>query len=142
VNWDALNQPLSVTIVGFLLGGVLASLISAFWQRRSQRHSVRLELMQDLLRCYQEYMRFLRRPESDTDDREFDRLHSEFVSRTKMAGVLFGAGTRDSLMLLAQRMASVHALRKEGRATKAVNKGQEIYPLADSTFEAMYLMLV
>lgn len=143
MNWEILNQPLSVTIVSFFLGSVLASFISAKWQKRSQRHSVQLGLMQDTLRCYQEYMRFLRRTDTTNDDQhEFDRLHSEFVSKAKMAKVLYNLSIGNSVVYLTQRMATVYELKQQGKHEKAMEQCKEIYQLADATFEAMYHHLI
>jgi len=144
MNWELLNQPLSITIVSFFLGSFLASYISAKWQKHAQRHSVRLELMRDMLKCYQEYMRFLRRKDMTNDDlqHEFDRLHPELVSKAKMVKVLYNSNIGKRMEDLTQKMANAHNLKKQDNQEKVVEKCKEIYQLADDIFETMYHDLI
>ena len=97
--WDILNSSLSITIISFILGGILASAISAAWQRRAQRHSLRLTFLNDILNTYHEYVRFLHRNDTAEHGDVFDRYHSSMLSKTVMAKVLFGREVGNKLHL-------------------------------------------
>jgi hypothetical protein len=94
-----------------MFGGVLATAISAAWQRRSQRHSVRLMLSQEILKTYHQYLRYLKRNDNYEDTEEFDQLHSDMLSKCGMAKVLFGEELAIGLQKLAAKLANIQNLR-------------------------------
>jgi hypothetical protein len=139
--WEAVNSPIILTIISFLLVGVLASAISAAWQRRSQRHSVRLLLAKEILDTYHEYIRYLRREETIEDPNEFDRLHSDMLSKATMAKVLFNKDIAHRLRELAHKLANVQDLRVQGRVQKAQNKRTEVIIDTDAVIERIFMLL-
>ncbi len=139
--WEILNSPFIVTVISFALGGVVVALVSAKLQQRGQRHSVRLVLTREILATYHEYVRFLRRarnPEDEGDDDEFDRLHAELMSRTRITKVLFSYNMHQDLTRLASRLANIQQLRRDGAQEQAKAKLIDVYQHAESIFEAMF----
>ena len=114
--WKILNSPLVLTVVSFLLGGILASAISAMWQRRSQKHSLRLMLAQEYLKSYHQYIRYLKRYE-DFDPDEFDHLHTDILSKCGMVRVLYGEMVGIKVQQIANKMSTIHDLRDQAIST-------------------------
>jgi hypothetical protein len=143
--WDLLNSPIILTIVSFLLVGVLASAISAAWQRRSQRHSLRLILAQEILRAYHNYIRYLRRRDNIEDTDEFSELHAEMLSRSGMAKVLFDEEIALGLGRIANKLATVQDLRLKAHSSdrpkldRAYKRNlEDAYAEARLVIEAMF----
>jgi hypothetical protein len=139
--WKFLNSPIVLTIVSFLLGGVLASAISALWQRRSQKHSVQLSLSQEIISTYQEYVRFLSRKSTIKEAEEFDRLHADLLSKARISRVLYGDEIADELISLAKRLANVQHLRLKGDFEHAENQREKAYKCADNVIEKIFKIL-
>ena len=117
-TWDVLNSPLVLTVISFIFGGIIASAISAEWQRRSQRHSVRLVLAQEILKTYHLYLRLLKNKNNDNDQEEFDQLHSDMLSKAGMAKVIFGEKVGNRLARLTSKLASIHDLKLQAHESK------------------------
>lgn len=136
--WDFLNSPLVITVVSFALGGLLVAFVTARLQQRAQRHSVRLAITQQLLDVYHEYIRHLRGPIESNNEADFDRVHAELMSRSRITKVLFGKSTSHELERLANRLANVQQLRKTGQHSHVPVKLSEAYRHAEQIFESMF----
>ena len=139
--WGVLNSPLVITVVSFALGGLLVAVVSAKLQQRAQRHSVRLAITREILGVYHEYIRFLRRPKEAGDEAEFDRIHAELMSLTRITRVLFSEATNHELGRLAKRLANVQQLRREDNTEHFQEKLTDAYRHAESIFETMFTEL-
>ena len=139
--WDFLNQPLIVTVVAFLLGGVLASVISIAMQRKGQRHSLRLEEARQITIAYYDYIRFLRRADTVDDLDRFDRLHIEMMSKARISRVVFGEEVGEALGQLAYQMQNTQNLRRQGKSTAAGSQLLTIYEDAQKLTEMMFRQL-
>jgi hypothetical protein len=139
--WKIINSPFIISLISVLLGGIVASIISLTWQKRAERHSMRIELLKDILRAYHEYVRFLRRDDMINNQNEFDRVHSEMLSKAKIAYVIFDNQFGKKLRTITDKMNNVHNLRKQGMIEKAEKERLEVYEQADSIIENLYLFL-
>ena len=139
--WDIVNSPLVITIVSFILGGLLVAVVSAKLQQRAQRHAVRLSVTRELLSIYHEYIRFLRHADDPGDEAEFDRIHAEFMSRTRITRVLFSRSINDELISLAKRLANIQQLRRDGEVKHIQPKLKDAYQHAETIFESMFMEL-
>jgi hypothetical protein len=109
--WSVLNSPIVLTLLSFVFGSIIAAAISARWQRRSQKHSVRLLLAQEILNTYHRYIRFLKKTDNYEDVDDFDELHIDMLTKCGMAKVIFSQEVADRLKKLANKMATIQDLR-------------------------------
>ena len=52
---ELLNSDIAITILSFLLGGVIVSWLSFTWQKRAQKHAVRLVYARELIGTCHDY---------------------------------------------------------------------------------------
>jgi uncharacterized protein YjbJ (UPF0337 family) len=139
--WEILNSPFFLTIVSIVLGGVIATIISAAWQRRAQRHSLRMTLTKEILNLYHDYIRYIKNDDMSDAVGEFDKLHAGFISKAKMAKVLFDDEIEGKLKKIANKLATVHDLKIHGREQKAKSKYQDLFEDADEVLEKLFQFL-
>jgi uncharacterized coiled-coil DUF342 family protein len=139
--WEILNSPFFLTITSISLGGIIATTISAAWQRKSQRHSLRITLTKEILDLYHDYIRYIKNADVPEAVETFDRLHSGFISKAKMAKVLFNDEIESKLKKIANKLATVHDLKIHGRVQKAKSKYQDLFEDADEILEKLFQFL-
>lgn len=139
--WDLINSDISITVFSFVLGGVLVSWLSFSWQKRAQKHAVRLTFARELIGTYHDYIRFLRREEKINNEEEFDELHTEMLSKSYMANIVFDKALGQKIRALADKLQNCHQLRKQGRLAKAEQCRTENAKYAQEVIEQMYKLL-
>ncbi|RLC70000.1 MAG: hypothetical protein DRI81_19695 [Chloroflexi bacterium] len=142
--WDIVNSPVILTLVTLIWGSLVASWVTALWQKRSHHHEVKLKYAQEVTSAYQEYIRMIRSNLDRLSGKDFDDLHSHMVSQARIAGFLFrDKRIGQSWQTVIDKLASVRALRVEGRdPTLIERKLREVYEEADKAVEGMFKKLV
>ena len=122
------NSPLVLTILGLLWGGIIASWITALWQKRNPHHELKLKYAQEVIEAYQEYIRLVRGtkipPRTD-----FDELQIAMMSHAKVVGHLYSnKEIRKLWASTIDKLSSIFDLKTKGRSQSLVeNKLVEIY---------------
>ena len=142
--WEIFNSPIVLTIISLVWGSLVASWITALWQKRSHQYEVKLQYAQDIISAYQKYVRMLRSTSEHLSDKDFDELHSHIVSYSRIAQFLFkGDKVSESWMAVVDRLANIHTLRIQGREFSLIDKKlKELYPKANVAIENMFSELV
>jgi hypothetical protein len=137
--WQILNSPLVLTIVTLLGGGLVASTISAMWQRRAQQYAAKVQYAQEIINCYHAYVRLINgNKERLTGDRA-DEFHAQMLAQAKLARFLFRdphAGEAWRKVSLA--LADAAGFKRSGHDEKANKLMAHVYGNAEAAIEAMY----
>ena len=136
--WDLINSDFSITLLSFLLGGIIVTWLSSMLQRKSQKHSVRLLFIRELIGIYHDYIRFLRRDEKINNYEEFDELHTEMLSKSYMANIIFDEELGKDIRSLANKLCTCQQLREEGKLVKAEQQRVGITKDGQSIIERLY----
>ncbi len=144
--WEIANSSIVITIITLVVGSILASWLTAMWQRRAKQYEIKLQQAEKLLLIYHEYIRILKGDDTKLRGEEFDRLHSQLYALSKITGLVFkdkhvGKNWKD----VADTLAKVRQLRltgKKPRDTKVTQLFNEIYEAARVATEKMFTELL
>jgi hypothetical protein len=142
--WEIINSPIVLTIISLIWGSLVASWVTALWQKRSHQYEVKLQYAQDIVNAYQKYVRMLRSTSERLSDNDFDELHSRIVSYSRIAKFLFREKkVGENWIEVVDKLANIRNLRMQGRDFLLVDKKlKELYPEANVTIENMFSELV
>lgn len=137
-TWQILNSPLVLALVGLLWGTLVASTVTARWQRRSRRQDLRIQHIRDLLDTYHEYIRILKSADGTLAGRDFDLVHAQLFSLSKMSAVIFDDPQIETQWKgVAQSMATLRDLKLKGRGAGFEEKLREVCVQADLATNSM-----
>lgn len=129
-EWITLfSEPISFVFGFFVGGGIVSTILQERWGDRRSRREMLLERTGALLRTYQIYMRFVRRPLDRRDDAEWDNIHANYYAEARLIGFeprLTNESKR--LIVLANKLANLHKdkhLKTENRGSKEGEVGKE-----------------
>ena len=137
--WQILNSPLVLAIVTLLGGGLVASTVSAMWQRRAQQHAAKVQYAREIITCYHAYVRLINGDKEHLTGDRSDEIHAQMLAQVKLARFLFrdsqaGEGWRK----VALGLADAAGLKRAGHNEKANKLMTHVYGNAESAIEAMY----
>jgi hypothetical protein len=138
--WEITNSPIVLTLITLVWGSAVASWVTALWQRRSHRHEVKLQYVQDVINSYQEYIRLVKGSPTRLEGEDFDEVHSRMLSQAKVAGLLFkDKSVGQGWKLVIDKLANVRALRLEERdSTLTEKKLHQVFAEGDIAIERMF----
>ena len=93
------------------------------------------------LDLYHDYIRYIKNDDVSEAVETFDILHSGFISKAKMAKVLFNSEIEGKLKKIANKLATVHDLKIHGRVEKAKGKYRDLFEDADEVIERLFHFL-
>jgi hypothetical protein len=86
---DLINSPIFIALVGLVWGSLVASGVSAFWQKRSHLYEVKLQYTQNIISAYQDYTRLIRSDVIQEPEKGYDILHPRIVSYSRIIEFIF-----------------------------------------------------
>lgn len=108
-------------------GTLVASTVTAQWQRRSRRQDLRIQHIRDLLDTYHEYIRILKSTDGTLGGRDFDLVHAKLFSLGKMSAVIFDDPRIETLWKgVAQAMATLRDLKLKGKGADFEERLREV----------------
>jgi len=137
-TWDYLNSPFVLTLISLIIGSLIATWITALWQKRSQQYQIKLQYAQEVINIYQEYARLLRNNKVTAED--IDKIHPRFLASVKIIGYLFkDKRVGQNWTLIASKFSNIYGLRKQGKdKTMIVTKSEEIYDDFSQVIKIMF----
>jgi hypothetical protein len=140
--WQIINSPIVLTTVTILAGGLVASTISAMWQRRAQQHALKFQYAREILTIYQAYVRLLNGPKDRLTGDHADELHVQMLSQAKLAPFVFrDRHVGEAWQQVAARLTDAAGFRRAGHEEKAKHRMVDVYRAADSAIQGMYMEL-
>jgi len=138
--WEIINSPLVIGLISLLWGSIVASGITYLWQKRAYQHQLKIRCANDLIEIYQEYIRFIRGTAEKFDNSKFDEIHSEMISKAKIAGLLFkNKNIGKQWEQVAGKLANIRSLILDGRDEKLVQrKMKEVFTMGNQAEEIMF----
>ncbi len=105
--WEIANSSIVITIVTLIVGSILASWLTAMWQKRARQYDIKLQQAEKILLTYHEYIRILKGDGDKLRGDDFDRLHSQLFALSKVASLVFknkkvGNGWKEVVEMLAK----------------------------------------
>ena len=137
---DLINSPIFIALVGLAWGSLVASGVSAFWQKRSHLYEVKLQYTQNIISAYQDYTRLIRSDVIQEPEKGYDILHPRIVSYSRIIEFIFknksiGRGWKK----IVDNLSSAYDLRLQGRNRSVVERQlDDIYPKADLLIQMMF----
>jgi hypothetical protein len=137
--WQILNSPLVLAIVTLLGGGLVASTISAMWQRRAQQHAAKVQYARETINCYQAYVRLINGDKEHLTGDRTDEIHAQMLAQVKLARFLFlDPRAGEAWKKVGIDLADAAGLKRAGHNEKANKLMINVYSNAESAIEAMY----
>jgi hypothetical protein len=138
--WEVINSPLILTIVSLIWGSLIASWVTALWQKRSYHHQIKLQYAQEIISIYQEYLRLIRSETANISRGDFDKIHPRMVASAKLINLLFWNKRIGQIWLsVTNKLNSTCDLRIQERDRSLIDrKLRDIYPEADKAIETMF----
>ena len=154
--WEIANSSIVITTVTLIVGSILASWLTAVWQRRARQYDIKLQQAEKLLLVYHEYIRILKGDGDKLRGADFDRLHSQLFALAKVASLVFkNKKVGESWKVVVEKLAEIRYLRlptQKGDGTKLEGKKPrdpqvktlfgEVYDTARVATEKMFAELL
>lgn len=137
---EIINSPSFLALVGLIWGSLVASWVSAFWQKRSRLHEVKLQYAQNIISAYQEYIRLIRSDSTQESSEDFDILHSRIVSHSRIIEFIFkNKSIGQGWTKIIDNLNSAYNLRVQGRDRSHIDRQlRNIYPKSDLVVQMMF----
>ncbi len=139
--WYLLNSQFFGMFFTVLVGGFLVKWISFKLQKKIQEHSVKMIFVKELINVYQTYIRFLRRSSSITKHKKFDKLHTEMLSKSYMATIIFNPEFGKDIRTLADKLCTCQQLRDIGKVDEAEKQRVEVIKSGQHIIEELYKVI-
>lgn len=142
-TWGIINSPLALAIMSLLCGGIMASWITALWQKRANRYNAKLECSKSILSIYHEYIRLVRGDPERLQGQEFDSVHARLFTQIKIARLIFrDKGVAKGWDSVIGALANMRKLCLQKEDDLAREKLDDIFEMATIATEKMFRELL
>ena len=127
---------------GVLGGGITSTILAERWGDKRADRMLLMERAASLLKAYQHYARFIRRPPERRTEEEWDEIHAEFYAEARLIGFdpRFDVESK-ALIAIAAKLANLHKdknLKDENRGKKEGQVGKDFREIVEKIATATH----